>query len=174
MGTVQVDAQQVMAVGARARAAATGLDPEEVVEDGYDEVVVEVAAAGGPHHERHDGQPFGVEVTEDFDVRLVLPGRDRAAQVVLLVGADHLDADRLFELEYQAGPDRFDDGRCAALLTLGGVFQVAVRGRIDVGDGAAAGHSGTRLRSNSRRSTRTPGVLGPPMNLCGLRKIASL
>ena len=34
MGTVQVDAQQAMSVGARARAAATGLDSEEVVEDG--------------------------------------------------------------------------------------------------------------------------------------------
>ena len=72
----------------------------------------------------------------------LLPGRDRAAQVVLLVGPDHVDADGLLELEDQAGPDRFDDRRCAALLAMRGVVDVAVLGRVDVGDGAAAGHVG--------------------------------
>ena len=37
-----------------------------------------------------------------------LPGGDRAAQEVLLVGADHVDADRVFELEHQPGPDRLE------------------------------------------------------------------
>ena len=36
------------------------------------------------------------------------------------------------------------------------------------------GTSGTRLVTSSRRTTSTPGVPGPPMNLCGDRKIASL
>ena len=34
--------------------------------------------------------------------------------------------------------------------------------------------SGTLLVMSSRRTTSTPGVLGPPMNLCGLRNTASL
>ena len=105
---------------------------------------------------------------------LVLPGRDRAAQVVLLVGADHVDADSLFELEHQPGPDRFDDGRCAALFPLRGVLEVAVLGRIDVGDGAAAGHVWHPIAQQLPTDHQNPGVLGPPMNLCGLRKIASL
>ena len=36
------------------------------------------------------------------------------------------------------------------------------------------GTTGTRLVSSERRAISTPGVPGPPMNLCGDRKIASL
>ena len=97
---------------------------------------------GARHHERHDRQPLGVEVAEDLDVRLVLPRLDRAAQVALLVRADHVDADRLLELEHQAGPDRLDDRRRAALLAVHRVVEVAVLGRVDVGDRAAARHVG--------------------------------
>src|SRR6478609_8603854 len=45
VGALEVDAEQVVAVGAGARTAAAGLDAEEVVEDGHDEVVVQVALA---------------------------------------------------------------------------------------------------------------------------------
>ena len=100
---------------------------------------------------------------------------DRPAQEVLLVGADDLDADRLLELEHQAGPDRLDDRRGAALLAVDRVVEVAVLGRVDVGDRAAAGHVGHPVGQAARAATTsTPGVLGPPMNLCGPRKIASL
>ena len=83
--------------------------------------------------------------------------------------------DRLLELEHEARPDRLDDRGRAAFLAMLGVVEVDVLGRVDVGDGAAARDtSGTRLRNSSRRATSTPGVPGPPMNLCGERKIASL
>jgi hypothetical protein len=36
------------------------------------------------------------------------------------------------------------------------------------------GTVGTGLRTRSRRTTRTPGVCGPPGNLCGDRNTASL
>ena len=51
---------------------------------------------------------------------------DRAAEEVLLVRADRLDAHRLLELEHQAGADRLDDRGRAALLALRRVVEVAV------------------------------------------------
>ncbi len=56
-----------------------------------------------------------------------------------LAGLDGVGADRLLELEDQAGPDRLDDRRGAALLALHRVVEVAVLGRVDEGDRAAAG-----------------------------------
>ena len=48
------------------------------------------------------------------------------------------------------------------------VVEVAVLGRVDVRDRAAAGHGrAPGWRSSSRRTPSTPGVPGPPMNLCG-------
>ena len=70
----------------------------------------------------------------------VAPGRDRPAQVPLLLLADRVGADRLLELEDQAGADRLDDRRGAALLAVGDVVEVAVVVVVDVGDGAAARH----------------------------------
>src|SRR4029077_14788761 len=64
---LDVDAEQAGAVGAGAGAAAARLDTEEVVEQGDDEVVVQVAAVV-PHHERDDGQPVEVRVAQDFEV----------------------------------------------------------------------------------------------------------
>ena len=93
---------------------------------------------------------------------------------VLLALADRLDADGLLELEDEPRADRLDDRRRAALLAMLRIGQVDVLERVDVGDRAAAGHVGTRLRNSSRRATSTPGVPGPPMNLWGERKIASL
>ena len=59
------NAQQPQAVGARARAAAAGLDPKEVVEEGADKVEVQEPRAvgagplslGSEHEERKYGQP---------------------------------------------------------------------------------------------------------------------
>ena len=62
----------------------------------------------------------------------------------------------------------------AAFLARDGVVEVTVADRVDERHGAAAGHGRHRLRTSSRRTTRTPGVCGPPGNLCGDRKIASL
>ena len=59
---------------------------------------------------------------------------------MFLTPADHLHADRLFELEHQTGADRFDDGRGATLLPLHRVIEITVLGRVDVGNSAAAGH----------------------------------
>jgi hypothetical protein len=43
---------------------------------------------------------------------------------VLLVGADHVDAHRLLQLEDQPGVGRLDDGESAALLALNRVVEV--------------------------------------------------
>ena len=66
-----------------------------------------------------------------------LPALDGAAPEVLLVGLDHVDPDRVLELEDEAGPDRLDDGRRAALLAHDGIVEVAVLARSDEGDRAA-------------------------------------
>ena len=63
----RVDAEQAVAVRAGARAAAARLDAEQVVEQGHDEVVVQVPVAV-PDAERHDRQPRRVEVAEELDV----------------------------------------------------------------------------------------------------------
>ena len=67
------------------------------------------------------------------------PALDRPADEVLLALADRLDADGLLELEDEPGADRLDDRRRAALLAVLDVVEVDVLGRVDVGDGAAAG-----------------------------------
>ena len=126
--------------GPRARAAASGLDAEEVVEHRDDVVVVEVVPAGRPHHEADDGEPPRLEVAEDLDAGLVLPGGHRALEQRLLVGLDGLRADGGLELEDQPGTDRLDDAGGAALLAVLRVVVVAVLDRVDVHDRAAAGH----------------------------------
>ena len=59
-----------------------------------------------------------LEVAEDLDRGLALPGRHGAGQEALLRGADHGDPHRLLQLEDQAGADGLDDRRSAALLAL--------------------------------------------------------
>ena len=102
------------------------------------------------------------------------PGGNRTPEEVLLVGPDHVDAHRLLELEDEPGADRLDDRRRAALLPMDRVGEIDVLLGVDVRDRASADHVGHRVLSSSRRTIRTPGVLGPPMNLCGERKTASL
>ena len=143
---LEVDAEQPVAVGAGARAAAAGLDPEQVVEQGDDVVVVQIAPRAPVDDERHDREPVGLEVAEDADVRVLRPALDGAAPEVLLVRVDHVDADGLLELEDETGADRLDDRRSAALLAHDGVVEVAVLGRPDVGDGAATHDVGHAIR----------------------------
>ena len=105
-----------------------------------------IAPRGPADDERDDREPVGLEVAEDPDVRVLRPALDGAAPEVLLVRVDHVDADRLLELEDEPGADRLDDRRRAALLADAGVVEVAVLGRADVGDGAAADDVGHAVR----------------------------
>ena len=82
--------------------------------------------------------------------------------------------DGRLQLEHEARADRLDDGGRAALLAVLDVREVDVLDRVDVLDGAAAGHRRDRFVNSSRRATRSPGVPGPPMNLWGEMKTASL
>ncbi len=59
VGALEVDAEQPVAVRARARAAAAGLDAEQVVEQRDDVVVVQVAPGRRAHHEGDDREPLG-------------------------------------------------------------------------------------------------------------------
>ena len=67
----------------------------------------------------------------------------------------------------QPGPDRFDDRRGASLLAVGRIADVAVLVLVHIGHRAAARRAGTRLVSRPFLTASTPGVPGPPMNLCG-------
>ena len=138
--SLEVDAEQPVAVGTRARAAPSRLDAEDVVEQCDDEVVVQVTAARTAHDERHDRQALRIEVAQHLDGRVRVPCGDGAAEHVLLVRPDHVDADRILELEHQPGPDGLDDGRGAALLTMHGIGEIDVLGRVDVRHGPAAHH----------------------------------
>ena len=129
-----------MAVRPGARAAAAGLDPEQVVEQRDHEVVVQVAALVADD-ERDDRQPLRVGAAEDLDRGVGRPARHRPPDEVVLALADGLDADGVLELEHEARPDRLDDRRRAALLAVLDVGQVDVLERVHVLDRAAAGHA---------------------------------
>ena len=101
--------------------------------------------------------------------------RDRALDEVDLALADRVGADRLLELEHEPGADRLDDRGRAALLAEHRIGDVAVLLVVDVRDRAAAGRAGDGVgRPGARLTTSTPGVCGPPMNLCGEMNTASL
>ncbi len=89
-----------MAVGSGAGAAAAGLDVEEVVEQGDDVVVVQVADAEGD-----DRQPAGFVVAEDLDGGVAVPAAQGVAPVAFLRGLDGLGPDGLFEGDDQPGAD---------------------------------------------------------------------
>ncbi len=135
---LDVDAEQPVAVRPRARAAAAGLDPEQVVEQRDHEVVVQVAATGPAYDEGHDRQPLGFEVAEDLQAGVGAPGANGAAEELRLVRPDHLGPDRRLELEDQPGPDGLHNRRRTALLPVLRVGEVAVLGLVDVGDRPAA------------------------------------
>jgi hypothetical protein len=142
-----VDAEQAVTVWAGARAAAAGLDAEQVVEQRHDEVVVQVPAAVADH-ERHDAQPPRVVVAEDLDLG---PPRTSARPPLderVLEGADRVGADGLLELEHEPGADRLDDGRGARPLRGARGRRVHVLAAAHVGDGAAAGDGGHRFWSS--------------------------
>ena len=82
------------------------------------------------------------QVAQDLEAGHLRPGGHGTIDEVLLAGADGLGADLLLELEDEAGADRLDDGRRAALLAVLGVVEVDVLERVDVGDGAAARDGG--------------------------------
>ena len=92
----------------------------------------------------------------------------------LLAGLDDVGSDGLLEREHQPGADRLDDGRGAAFLPRDRVVEVTVADRVDEGDGAAAGHGGHPVAHQVAAHDQDAGVCGPPMNLCGDRKMASL
>src|SRR5215468_10175161 len=68
-----------------------------------------------------------------------LPRIVRLGWVDQLALADRVGADRFLELEHQAGADRLDDRRRAALLAMHRIGEVAVLGLVDVRHRAAAG-----------------------------------
>src|SRR3954464_9247775 len=98
---VQIDSQQPVPVGTGAGAAAARLDPEEIVEQRDDVVVVQVAPAMADH-ERNDREPLRATVAEDLDVGVSLPALDGAIDERFLALTNRLDADLLLELEHEA------------------------------------------------------------------------
>ena len=165
VGSVEVDAEQPVTVRSRARAAAARLDAEKVVEDGDDEVVVEVPAAGAVDDERHDRQPLGIEVAEHLDIRIRRPCCDGPPDEVLLMRPDDLGADRLFQLEHQTRADRLDDRRRAAFLAVHGIGDVVVLLGVDVGDGATADDVGDGVGQQLATHDEHAGRAGTPDEL---------
>src|SRR5450631_4937019 len=121
-----------MSVGAGARAAAASLDPEQVVEQRDNEVVMQVSPARRAYDERDDGQPLRLKVAQDLDGGLLQPRADGTLKVVLLVRSNDVHAHRLFQPEDQPGADRLHDGRSATLLAQCRVVEVTVLARVDV------------------------------------------
>ena len=76
-------------------------------------------------------------------------------------------ADGLLEPEDEAGPDRLDDRRRAALLAVLDVVEVDVLGRVDVGDGAAAGHRGDAVAEEVAAGDQDAGRAGSADELVG-------
>ena len=66
------------------------------------------------------------------------PAVDGAPDERRFAFADRIRPDRLLQGEHEPGPDRLDDGRRAALLAMFDIGQVAMLGRVDIGDGATA------------------------------------
>ena len=69
--------------------------------------------------ERDDAEPLRPRVAQDLQVLVPRPGGDRPLQEPVLELVDPVGADRLLELEDEAGPDRAQDRRRASLLTFG-------------------------------------------------------
>ena len=95
--------------------------------------------------ERDDRQPRRVEVAEDLQVRVARPPLQRPPAPVALQPGDALAADRLLEPDDEAGADRFDDRRSAALLAGDRVVEVERAARVDERDRAAARHRRHRV-----------------------------
>ena len=117
MRGLEVDAEQAVAVGSRARAAAARLDAEQVVEQRHHEVVVEEAVAV-PDQEGDDRQPRRREAAEQPEIRVLPPALERALDEAPLERLDGAAADRLLEMEDQPGADRLEDRRRAPLLAV--------------------------------------------------------
>ena len=137
---LDVDAEQPVSVRACARATAASLDPEEVVKQGNDEVVMQVSPARCAHDERDDRETFGRVRAENLDARVRVPARDCAPDEPFLAASDRLDAYGLLELEDESGADRLDDRRRPTLFALLNLRQIDMLGRVDVEDRAATRH----------------------------------
>ena len=128
-----------------------------------------------PNDERDDRQTGSFGVAENHEVGVLAPRGNGPADEVLLAGPDLGDADGLLQLEDEPGPDRFDDGRCPSLLSVLGVDQIVVDVGVDVRDGAAARDRGDpvveQVLASDQDARECP---GPPMNLWGEMKMASL
>ena len=115
-----------------------------------------------------------IVIAEDLDLRVRAPRPERTMDEVVLAPLDLVGADRFLEREHEPCTDRLDDRRRASLLANRrlGVVQcpVGLTKRIV----PPPGTDGTRFWKSERFATRTPGVPGPPMNLCGDRNTASL
>ena len=77
-----------------------------------------------------------------------------------LAGANRLDAHRLLQPEYEAGPDRFDDRRRPALLALLDVGEIEVLGRVDVRHRPTAGHRRDAVPEERLAGHQQPGCAG--------------
>ena len=103
------------------------------------------------------------------------PAAQRPPPQPLLAGLDDVGADGLLERERPArrGSTRRWPG-CRPPRGRPGRRGTGARRGSTNATVPPPGTVGTRLRIRSRRTTRTPGVCGPPTNLCGDRNTASL
>ena len=132
-----VAAGQPVAVGARAGAAAVGLDAEQVVEQRDHEVVgQEPAVVADP--EGNDGQAARRGAAEQFDGGVGVPAGAGAPPEPFLACLNQAGADGLLQREHQAGANGFDDRGGSAFFACHRVLRVTVAGRIGGGHGAAA------------------------------------
>ncbi len=91
-----VYSEQPVPVGSGAGTTAAGLNSQEVIEHGDDEVVVEILGAVADH-ERNDRQPLGRRIAENGDIGSGAPEGDRTSDELILPLADLSDPDLLLE-----------------------------------------------------------------------------
>ncbi len=80
LGARDVDPEEPVPVGTGAGATAARLDPEEIIQDCNDEVVVQEAPFFGAilfHDERHDREARRIAASKNVQRRVLLPAPDR-------------------------------------------------------------------------------------------------
>ncbi|MCK7541336.1 MAG: hypothetical protein MZV63_65835 [Marinilabiliales bacterium] len=134
-----VDPQELMTVGAGARAPGPRLNAEEVVEKDGHEFRMEIAAALAPDVERDDADaPGRIGIAHDLEARLGPPFREGPPEQLLFPALDRFDRHGLLDHEGQRGLDGLKDSGRPGLLPLLDVVEEVMAVPANVGDGPAA------------------------------------
>lgn len=116
-----------LSIGSSTRAAPSGLDAEQVVQESTHKVMVQEETTGGvAHKEREYGEPRGVAGSHYHQFLDSFPFRENMATDLLLHSHDDLTSNCLLELHGQPCPHRAHNGWGASLLPQFHFLEVAM------------------------------------------------